>query len=70
MLGMNPSDKKNGYTVLEADVPLAEMMDYTIALRAMTQGRGFFDFAVDRYEEVPGAVAQKIIAEANVQDED
>ncbi len=70
MLGMNPSEKKSGYTVLEADVPLAEMMDYTIALRAMTQGRGFFDFTVDRYEEVPGAVAQKIIAEANVEDDD
>ncbi len=70
MLGMNPSEKKSGYTVLEADVPKSEMMDYTIALRAMTQGRGSFDFVVDRYEEVPGAVAQKIIADANVEDDD
>ncbi len=70
MLGMNPADKKSGYTTLEADVPKAEMMDYTIALRAMSQGRGTFDFVVDRYEEVPGAVAQKIIAESTVEDDD
>jgi hypothetical protein len=40
------------------------MNDYTIALRAMSQGRGKFTFAFARYEEVPGNVAQKIIAEA------
>ncbi len=69
VLGMNPHEKKSGYTIVEADAPKAEMMDYVIALRAMSQGRGTFDFTVDRYEEVPGAVAQKIIAEAKV-DED
>ena len=70
VLGMNPSEKKSGYTVVEADVPKAEMTDYTISLRAMSQGRGSYDFAVDRYEEVPGAVAQKIIAEADKSDEE
>ena len=64
VLGMNPSERKSGYTVVEADVPKGEMTDYVISLRAMSQGRGSFDFAVDRYEEVPGAVAQKIIEEA------
>lgn len=69
VLGMNPSERKSGYTVVEADAPKAEMMDYTIALRAMSQGRGSYEFEVDRYEEVPSSVAQKIIAEAKV-DED
>jgi len=69
VLGMNPYEKKSGYTVIEADVPKAEMVDYTIALRAMSQGRGKYDFVVDRYEEVPAAVAQKVIAESKV-DED
>ena len=64
VLGMNPSEKLAGYTVLEADVPKAEMQGYTIALRAMTQGRGRFDFEANRYEEVPGNIAQKVIAEA------
>ncbi|MBR5680853.1 MAG: elongation factor G, partial [Clostridia bacterium] len=71
VLGMNPHERKSGYTVVEASVPKAEMMDYVISLRAMTQGRGSFEFEVDRYEEVPGAVAQKVIAEAkNNMDED
>lgn len=69
VLGMNPYEKKSGYTVVEADVPKSEMTDYTISLRAMTQGRGKYDFVVDRYEEVPGAVAQKIIAEAAVEED-
>jgi len=45
------------------------MMDYVIALRAMSQGRGSFEFAVDRYEEVPGSVAQAIIADAKVEED-
>lgn len=70
VLGMNPHERKAGYTVLEADVPKGEMTDYTIALRAMSQGRGSFDFTIDRYEEVPASVAQKIIADAKVDAED
>ncbi len=69
VLGMNPHETKSGYTVVEADAPKGEMMDYVISLRAMSQGRGSFDFVVDRYEEVPANVAQKIIANAKV-DED
>lgn len=69
VLGMNPYEKLSGYTVIEADVPRAEMSDYTIALRAMSQGRGRFDFTVDRYEEAPSNVAQKIIAEAKKNEE-
>ena len=64
MLGMESVEGKKGYTTIEAEVPEAEMNDYTIALRAMSQGRGKFTFAFARYEEVPGNVAQKIIAEA------
>lgn len=70
VLGMNPHERKVGYTVIEADVPKGEMTDYTIALRAMSQGRGSFDFTIDRYEEVPASVAQKIIADAKVDAED
>ncbi len=71
VLGMNPAEGRTGYTVVEADVPKAEMMSYVIDLRAMSQGRGTFEFTVDRYEEVPAAVATKIIAEStNVDDEE
>ena len=49
---------------VRAEVPKAEMTDYPIFLRAMTQGRGVFTFRFERYEEVPGSIAQKIIEEA------
>ena len=49
---------------VQAEVPKAERTDYPIFLRAMTQGRGVFTFRFERYEEVPGSIAQKIIEEA------
>ena len=70
VLGMNPWEAKKGYTVIEAEAPKAEMMDYTVSLRAMSQGRGSYDFEVIRYEEVPGNIAQKIIAEAKIEDDE
>jgi translation elongation factor EF-G len=36
-------------------------MDYPIALRAMTQGRGSFSFTVTGYDVVPAMVAAKVI---------
>ncbi len=70
VLGMNPMENKKGYTVVEAEAPKAEMMEYTVALRAMSQGRGSFDFNVTGYEEVPSSIAQKIIAEAKIEEEE
>ena len=48
------------------------MVEYTIDLRAMTQGKGAYSFYFVRYDEVPGSEAQKIIAEAkaNMSEED
>ena len=64
VLGMNPVTGKRGYTTIEAEIPKAEMADYTISLRATTQGKGSYTYAVSRYEEVPANISQKIIAEA------
>ena len=61
-LGMNPDS--DGNTVVEAEVPMAEMSNYAIDLRAMTQARGSFTLEFVRYEEVPKANQQKIIDEA------
>ncbi len=55
--------EKNGVSIVEAEVPRSEMTNYTIALRAMTQGRGNFEYEFVRYEEVPAPIAQKIIAD-------
>ena len=48
-------------SVVEADVPLAEVQRYASDLRSLTQGRGLFELEFDRYEEVPGNVAQSVI---------
>lgn len=60
VMGMDPAEKK-GYTVVHAVVPKAEIADYPIALRAMSQGRGSFEFAVTGYDTVPGNIASKIV---------
>lgn len=64
VMGMNPSEDIKGYSVVEAEVPQSEMANYTITLRATTQGRGNFTYSFDRYAEAPANVAQKIIDEA------
>lgn len=58
ILGMDPTE--NG-TVLHAEAPQAELFDYAIVLRAMTQARGTFEVSFSRYEEAPANIAQKVI---------
>ena len=62
VMGMEPAAKK-GYTVVSAIAPKAELMDYPIVLRAMTQGRGSFEFLVTGYDTVPANITAKIVAE-------
>ena len=66
-MGMNPDE--DGNTVIEAEVPMAEMSSYAIDLRAMTQARGNFTLEFVRYEEVPKANQQKIIDEAKKEED-
>ena len=67
VMGMNPDNEGN--TVVEAEVPMAEMSSYAIDLRAMTQARGSFTMKFERYEEVPKINQAKIIAEAKENEE-
>ncbi|MEO8277572.1 MAG: elongation factor G, partial [Thermoanaerobaculia bacterium] len=57
-------DVKNGVQIVQAQVPMAEMLNYAPALRSMTQGRSSFHMEYSHYEEVPRLVQDKIIAEA------
>jgi len=61
VLGMEPKD---GMQHIKAQVPMAEIFRYATDLRSMTQGRGSFTSTFSHYEEVPAAIADKIIAEA------
>jgi len=63
VLGMSPSE--SGKQVVEADVPMKEMVGYCMTLRAMTGGRGTFEYAFARYEQAPAEVqASEIAAKA------
>ena len=52
---------EDGLQVIRAEVPMAEMLTYATELRSMTQGRGCYELAFDRYETAPHDVAQKVI---------
>ncbi|MBB3217802.1 elongation factor G [Ochrobactrum sp. RC6B] len=47
-------------TVVNANVPLANMFGYVNSLRSMSQGRAQYTMQFDHYEPVPTAVAQEI----------
>lgn len=49
------------FSVVEADVPLAEVQRYATDLRALTHGRGRFELEFDRYIEVPAHVQNDVI---------
>ncbi len=59
VMGMEAAGRK-GYTVVQAVAPKAELLDYPTVLRAMTQGRGSFEFKVTGYDVVPANIAAKI----------
>ena len=65
VLGMEPAG--DGKQTVEAEVPMAEMHDFTTFIRQVTQGRGSFSFSFERYEEAPQNVAQKVIEEAQAE---
>ncbi len=58
ILGMNPESR---YTVIEAEVPQAEVQRYSQDLRSMTGGRGSYRFEFDHYEQVPQNIEQRVI---------
>ena len=68
ILGMEPL--ADGGQKLLAEAPQAELFDYAIGLRAMTQGRGSFTMKFDKYEEVPAQLAQKIIEAHKAEEEE
>jgi len=61
ILGMNPMD---GLQQVEAEVPLSEVFKYATDLRSMSHARGEFKMTFERYEEMPGNLAEKVIEQA------
>lgn len=61
-VGMDQDDE--GMHIIEAEVPMAEMGNFSTVLRSATQGRGSFTLDFLRYDPAPPAVVEKVIAEA------
>jgi len=59
--GMSADD--NGRQIIKARVPYKEVVTYAKDLRSMTRGVGSFAIELDGYEEVPGDVSKKLIAD-------
>ena len=59
IIGMNPGENK--LQEILAEVPIAEMADFSTAMRSITQGTATFTIELARYEEVPAQIAQKVI---------
>jgi len=59
---MNPAANKMQEVL--GEVPIAEMSDFSTAMRSITQGMATFSIEFARYEDVPANIAQKIIAAA------
>ena len=59
------SESREGDEVcIEAEAPLASIMEYSNALKSMTSGEGEFSMAFSRYEQVPANVQKTLIADA------
>jgi elongation factor G len=58
------TDPKGGSTIVKAQVPLAEMLNYASDLTAMTQGRGTYSMEFSHYDIVPQPIVDKIITNA------
>ena len=69
VLGMGASEEK-GMQELTAEVPIAEMGDFTTVLRSVTAGRGHYTLSFARYEQAPQPVADKVIADRAAENEE
>lgn len=67
VLGMGAADEPK-MQELVAEVPMAEMGDFSTVLRSVTAGRGHYSLNFVRYEDAPANVAQKVIEDAKAEE--
>lgn len=64
IVGMEPEGE---VVSVRAQVPMSEMLTYESSLRSMTGGRGGYSMEFSHYEEVPGPLADKVVAAAKAE---
>jgi elongation factor G len=59
VLGVEPQAASQ---VIQAEVPMAEVLEYGSTLRQLTSGRGLFSMHIERYEELPAYLKDRLLA--------
>ena len=57
------TETSEAFTTVEAEVPLAEMFEYSTELRSATQGKGEFTMEFSRYAKVPFSIQEELVKE-------
>ena len=60
-------DTKNQYQVIRAKIPLAEMTNFSSALKSLTQGRASFKTSFAEYSPVPYDIQKQLIANSELE---
>jgi elongation factor G len=61
---VSTSESQGSTTVVQAQVPMAEMLEYASSLTSMTGGQGEFHMEFSHYDEAPANVRAKVIEAA------
>jgi len=66
------STEEDGFSTVDAEVPLSEMFGYATDLRSMTQGKAEFSMEFDKYSPVPAETQTELKKkyESKIPDED
>ena len=63
VLGMDSAEESGGsVSVIRAQIPLAEMLRYSIDLRGMTSGKATFEMKFSHYDPISGREADNVVA--------
>jgi len=63
------TETRDSYTVVRAEVPLANMFGYATVIRGMTRGTGTFSMEMSRYARVPAKISELILEQHRQQNE-
>ena len=63
VMGTHPLEGNTAFTVIQILIPKSEILDYPVALRAMSKGLGTMEFTVTGYDVVPSNISAKIVEE-------
>jgi elongation factor G len=63
------TEARENYTIVRAEVPLANMFGYATVIRGMTKGTGTFSMEMSRYAKVPAKISEIILEQHREQNE-